>query len=162
MATIGTYNEEGTNVDLMIPRKCHATNRLISSFDHSAVQIVIANVKPDGTIDGTTTTLCLTGYLRAQGESDHAINHLAIERGIVRIKSAKPKKAKRSGGKKKAAGADKKRVAGGANKKAPAGARKPGGAAPQRGAAPQKGARPAAQRGAKPQAKAAAPRKPKA
>uniref|UniRef100_A0A0A9YWD4 40S ribosomal protein S21 n=1 Tax=Lygus hesperus TaxID=30085 RepID=A0A0A9YWD4_LYGHE len=92
MATIGTFNEEGTNVDLYIPRKCHATNTLITSYDHSAVQIAIANVDANGVIDGTTTTFCIAGYLRAQGESDHAINHLAIDRGIIRIKTARPKK----------------------------------------------------------------------
>ncbi|KAG8344238.1 putative 40S ribosomal protein S21 [Trypanosoma vivax] len=94
MATIGTLNEEGTNVDLYIPRKCHATNTLITSFDHSAVQIPIANVDARGVIDGTTTTLCIAGYLRAQAESDHAINHLAISKGIIRIKTGKKVRAK--------------------------------------------------------------------
>ncbi|CBH17616.1 40S ribosomal protein S21, putative [Trypanosoma brucei gambiense DAL972] len=105
MATIGTYNEEGVNVDLYIPRKCHATNSLITSFDHSAVQIAIANVDPNGVIDGTTTTLCIAGYLRCQGESDHAINHLAIAKGIVRIKTGKKPRAKKTKNLKVASGA---------------------------------------------------------
>ncbi|KEG13167.1 putative 40S ribosomal protein S21, partial [Trypanosoma grayi] len=95
MATIGTFNEEGVNVDLYIPRKCHATNHLITSFDHSAVQISIANVDANGVIDGTTTTLCIAGYLRGQGESDHAINHLAISKGMIRIKTGKKPRAKK-------------------------------------------------------------------
>ncbi|CAD2222788.1 small subunit ribosomal protein S21e [Angomonas deanei] len=138
MATIGTFNEEGVNVDLMIPRKCNATNTLINSFDHSAVQIAIANVSADGTIDGTTTTFCITGYLRSQGESDHAINHLAIERGIIHIKAAKPKKAKTTKGK-NAKGGDKNKKNNKNQKGAkPAAAAKPAGAKPA-----QKGAKPA-------------------
>nr|CAJ2468760.1 unnamed protein product [Leishmania braziliensis] len=103
MATIGMFNEEGENVDLYIPRKCHATNTLIEAHDHAAVQISIANVGSNGVIDGTTTTLCIAGYLRSQGESDHAINHIAIDRRIVRIKTGKPKRASKSKSKKPAA-----------------------------------------------------------
>nr|CCC95281.1 unnamed protein product [Trypanosoma congolense IL3000]CCC95282.1 unnamed protein product [Trypanosoma congolense IL3000] len=94
MTTIGTFNEEGVNVDLYIPRKCHATNTLITSYDHSAVQIAVAGVDANGVIDGTTTAFCIAGYLRSQGESDHAINHLAIDRGIVRIKTGKKPRSK--------------------------------------------------------------------
>jgi small subunit ribosomal protein S21e len=92
MATIGTINEEGLNVDLYIPRKCHATNTLISSFDHSAVQIAIADIDPNGVYNGNTKTFCIAGYLRGMGESDHAINRLAISNGIVRIKTGKRSK----------------------------------------------------------------------
>ncbi|CAC9460880.1 40S_ribosomal_protein_S21_-_putative [Leishmania infantum] len=134
MATIGMFNEEGENVDLYIPRKCHATNTLIEAHDHAAVQISIANVGPNGVINGTTTTLCIAGYLRSQGESDHAINHITIDRGIMRIKTGKPKRASKSKSKKPAA------------KGAAAGA------AAQKGGRPsvQKGARPASQKGARP------------
>ena len=37
-------NEEGKIVDLYIPRKCSATNRLITAKDASSVQIDIAEV----------------------------------------------------------------------------------------------------------------------
>jgi len=37
-------NEEGEKVDLYIPRKCSATNRLITSRDHAALQINIGPV----------------------------------------------------------------------------------------------------------------------
>lgn len=123
MATIGTYNEEGVNIDLYIPRKCHATNTLISSYDHASVQLTIANVGSNGVIDGTATTLCIAGYLRGQGNADHAINHLCVSRGIIRIKTGKPPKAR-------------------------APKRKNAAAAPAKG---QKGAKPQGQKGAKPQ-----------
>ena len=147
MAAIGTFNEEGENVDLYIPRKCHATNTLIEAHDHASVQISIANVGPNGVINGTATTLCITGYLRAQGESDHAINHIAVAKGIVRIKSGKPKRASKA--KKPAAG--KGPAAAAAQKK---------GQKPQKGAAPAKGAQKGAQKGAaRPAQKGAAPSK---
>jgi len=34
-------NDEGVNVDLYIPRKCTATNNLITAKDHASVQINI-------------------------------------------------------------------------------------------------------------------------
>ncbi|KAK7193961.1 40S ribosomal protein S21 [Novymonas esmeraldas] len=148
MAAIGTFNEEGENIDLYIPRKCHATNTLIEAHDHAAVQISIADVGPNGVITGTTTTLCIAGYLRSQGASDHAINHIAIDRGIVRIKSGKPKRASKAQPK-KAAGA-KGAAAAAAQKKGQKGQK--GGAAAGARPAAQKGARPAAQKGARPPA----------
>ena len=37
-------NDKGEIVDLYIPRKCSATNALITSKDHASVQIEIADV----------------------------------------------------------------------------------------------------------------------
>ena len=37
-------DDEGNIVDLYIPRKCSATNRLITAKDHASVQIEIAEV----------------------------------------------------------------------------------------------------------------------
>ena len=48
-------NDEQKIVDLYIPRKCSATNRLISAQDHSSVQIDIAEVSlpfPSLALDG--------------------------------------------------------------------------------------------------------------
>lgn len=155
MATIGTLNETGESVDLYIPRKCHATNTLITSYDYSAVQIPIANVDESGVIDGTTTTFCIAGFVRSQGRSDHAINHLAIEHGIVRIKSAKPKKGKKAPKKK----VSRTGAAAAAPQKGGRGAQKGGrgGAAPQKGgrggAAPQNKSNAKPQRGSKGQAR---------
>lgn len=39
-------NDKGDIVDLYIPRKCSATNCLITAYDHAAVQIEIADVSP--------------------------------------------------------------------------------------------------------------------
>ncbi|GKV29943.1 hypothetical protein SLEP1_g38816 [Rubroshorea leprosula] len=59
-------NEEGQNVDLYIPRKCSATNRLITSKDHAAVQINIGHLDEYGIYNGHFTTFALCGKVRAQ------------------------------------------------------------------------------------------------
>ena len=40
----GTYNDKGELVDLYIPRKCAATNKIIHAKDKSSVQLNIAEV----------------------------------------------------------------------------------------------------------------------
>ena len=139
MATIGTLNEEGVNVDMYIPRKCHYSNSLIAAYDYCSVQISVGDIDPSGVYTGTTKTFCIAGYLRQEAESDHAINRLCVSSGIIRPCTGKKKKisakvlaaakAKRSaaasrapvkGGKKPSA-TDRKRTG------APAGARKPAG-----------------------------------
>lgn len=35
----GMHNDEGKNVELYIPRKCSATNRIIGAKDHAAIQV---------------------------------------------------------------------------------------------------------------------------
>ena len=41
-------NDAGEMVDLYIPRKCSATNRLIGAGDHASVQFNIGHVSEDG------------------------------------------------------------------------------------------------------------------
>ncbi|KAL4202816.1 hypothetical protein AMTRI_Chr02g265460 [Amborella trichopoda] len=59
-------NEEGQNMDLYIPRKCSATNRLITSKDHASVQINIGHLDENGLYHGQFTTFALCGFVRAQ------------------------------------------------------------------------------------------------
>ena len=123
MTTIGTINEEGLNVDLYIPRKCHASNTLIAAFDYAAIQLNIGEIDTNGVYTGSTKTLCIAGFLRAEGESDHAVNRLCITHGIIRARTGKPKKQK-------------KRLPARQPAKAAPGAAKRGGAAPARRQAP--------------------------
>ncbi|KAG9293184.1 hypothetical protein G9A89_010521 [Geosiphon pyriformis] len=74
-------NDQGQQVDLYVPRKCSATNRLISAKDHAAVQINIGDVDPQGRYTGTFTTYALCGFIRGQGESDDSLNRLATNDG---------------------------------------------------------------------------------
>ncbi|KAF6142647.1 hypothetical protein GIB67_015133 [Kingdonia uniflora] len=59
-------NEEGQNMDLYIPRKCSATNRLITSKDHASVQINVGHLNDNGLYNGEFTTFALCGFVRAQ------------------------------------------------------------------------------------------------
>ncbi|KAJ2916008.1 hypothetical protein MD484_g4360, partial [Candolleomyces efflorescens] len=77
-------NDAGVLVDLYVPRKCSATNRLITSKDHASVQIVIADVDANGRALQTSTTFALCGQVRSQGESDDSLNRLATKAGLLR------------------------------------------------------------------------------
>ncbi|WZZ74675.1 hypothetical protein YC2023_086045 [Brassica napus] len=59
-------NEEGQVTELYIPRKCSATNRMITSKDHASVQLNIGHLDADGIYTGQFTTLALCGFVRAQ------------------------------------------------------------------------------------------------
>ena len=138
MTTIGTVNEDGQNVDLYIPRKCNASHRLIPAYDYGAIQIAIGDVDENGLYTGTSRILCISGFLRSQAESDHAINHLCIGNGIIRGKTGRQPKwlKKRQAEARKKFANKKRRTPGG---KRPAGKRPAG-----------KGARPAGKAGARP------------
>ncbi|EPQ58177.1 RabGAP/TBC, partial [Gloeophyllum trabeum ATCC 11539] len=79
----------GILVDLYVPRKCAATNRLITSKDHASVQFSVADVDANGRALSTSTSFALCGQVRAMGESDDSINRLATQAGysMVEIKS---------------------------------------------------------------------------
>ena len=44
LKVVKMQDDEGNIVDIYIPRKCSATNRLITAKDHASVQIEIAEV----------------------------------------------------------------------------------------------------------------------
>lgn len=77
-------NNERELVDLYIPRKCGATNRLITSKDHASVQINVVDVDAEGKALSTFTAFALCGQVRAMGESDDSINRLATKAGLLR------------------------------------------------------------------------------
>ncbi|KAA1104993.1 40S ribosomal protein S21 [Puccinia graminis f. sp. tritici] len=75
-------NDQGIVVDLYVPRKCAATNRLITAKDHSSVQINVAEVDEEGkAIPGKNITYALSGFVRREGEADDSINRLATQDG---------------------------------------------------------------------------------
>lgn len=77
-------NDQGVLVDLYVPRKCAATNRLITSKDHASVQINIVDVDDTGRALSTYTSFALSGPVRSQGESDDSLNRLATQAGLLR------------------------------------------------------------------------------
>ncbi|KAA8574701.1 hypothetical protein EYC84_003951 [Monilinia fructicola] len=61
-------NDKGELVDLYVPRKCSATNRIIKAKDHGSVQISIAKVDENGRATGENQVYALCGFIRAMGE----------------------------------------------------------------------------------------------
>jgi len=76
-------NEEKKIVDLYIPRKCSATNRILKSKDHSSVQINIGDVDADGKLSGKHKTIALAGFVRIKGQGDACLNRLFHEHGLL-------------------------------------------------------------------------------
>ncbi|SCV72129.1 BQ2448_4823 [Microbotryum intermedium] len=77
-------NDQGQVVDLYVPRKCSATNRLITAKDHASVQIAIAEVDDEGKMTGSNVTYAFQGSLRETGDSDDALNRLATGDGLLK------------------------------------------------------------------------------
>merc|ERR1711878_192331 len=77
-------NEAGEYVDLYIPRKCSASNRIIAAKDHASIQLNIADVdEKTGRMTGSTRTSAICGTIRRMGESDDCLNRLAKKDGII-------------------------------------------------------------------------------
>ncbi|RXM94058.1 CDK5 and ABL1 enzyme substrate 2 [Acipenser ruthenus] len=77
-------NDAGEFVDLYVPRKCSASNRIIGAKDHASIQINIAEVdKVTGRFNGQFKTYAICGAIRRMGESDDSILRLAREDSIV-------------------------------------------------------------------------------
>ncbi|KAJ4397327.1 40S ribosomal protein S21 [Gnomoniopsis smithogilvyi] len=78
-------NDRGEIVDLYVPRKCSATNRIIKAKDHASVQISIAKVDESGrAVTGENHVYALCGFVRAMGEADDALNRLTQRDGLVK------------------------------------------------------------------------------
>ncbi|KKY29072.1 putative 40s ribosomal protein s21 [Phaeomoniella chlamydospora] len=77
-------NEKGELVDLYVPRKCSATNRIIKAKDHASVQISVAKVDESGRSTGEVQTYALCGFIRSRAESDDSFNRLAQRDGFLK------------------------------------------------------------------------------
>ncbi|KAJ9203682.1 hypothetical protein DTO166G4_8127 [Paecilomyces variotii] len=77
-------NEKGEIVDLYVPRKCSATNRIIKADDHASVQISIGKVDENGRLTDERQVYALCGFIRARGESDDSLNRLAQRDGLLK------------------------------------------------------------------------------
>mmetsp|Transcript_20701 Transcript_20701/g.61209 ORF Transcript_20701/g.61209 Transcript_20701/m.61209 type:complete len:84 (+) Transcript_20701:36-287(+) len=72
-------NNEGQNVDLYIPRKCSATNRLIHAKDRASVQLNIGHVDANGVFTGDCTVMALSGFVRSLGDADAAVDRIWLK-----------------------------------------------------------------------------------
>ncbi|GMM34346.1 ribosomal 40S subunit protein S21B [Saccharomycopsis crataegensis] len=78
-------NDKGKLVELYIPRKCSATNRIIKAKDHASVQINVAKVDEEGhVIPGENISYAICGFIRSRGESDDSVNRLAQADGLLK------------------------------------------------------------------------------
>ncbi|KAK2961391.1 putative 40S ribosomal protein S21 [Blattamonas nauphoetae] len=81
-------NEKGETVELYIPRKCSATNRLIAADDHASVQLNVPELDANGVITKRFKTYAISGRVRARGESDSALIRLCTEDNLVKESTA--------------------------------------------------------------------------
>merc|ERR1712109_8057 len=78
-------NDQGEIVDLYIPRKCSASNRLIGAKDKSSIQINFCDVDPaTGRMLSTNQTFAICGAIRRMGQSDDSLYRLARESGLAK------------------------------------------------------------------------------
>ncbi|XP_059805066.1 small ribosomal subunit protein eS21-like [Hypanus sabinus] len=77
-------NDAGGFVDLYVPRKCSASNRIIGAKDHASIQINLAEVnKVTGRFNGQHKTHTICGAICRMSESDYCILRLAKNDGIA-------------------------------------------------------------------------------
>ena len=71
-------------IELYIPRKCAASNKIIAAKDHASVQLDIAEVdEHTGRITGKNRTYAICGSIRMMGEADDSIVRLATRDGFI-------------------------------------------------------------------------------
>ena len=75
-------NASGNTVDLYVPRKCSATNRLIQAKDHGSVQINIAHVDTQGAYTVSASSQC--DYLNCRCKAWSGAGGL-LRRGRLRV-----------------------------------------------------------------------------
>ncbi|KAB7502993.1 40S ribosomal protein S21 [Armadillidium nasatum] len=57
-------NDSGDYVDLYVPRKCSASNRIIFAKDYASIQINIAEIDDSGRMTGHNKTYAICGEIR--------------------------------------------------------------------------------------------------
>ncbi|KAG9394131.1 40S ribosomal protein S21 [Carpediemonas membranifera] len=76
-------NAAGQIVDVYIPRKCAASNRIIGPKDHASVQLTLAHLNESGIMTGKASTFAFSGHVRASGNGDSKINEVMRENGFM-------------------------------------------------------------------------------
>ena len=79
-------NAAGEYVDLYIPRKCLATNRLIDCKDTASVQITLNTEGLDlekKKTEQKNLTMVISGFVRTKGNSDAALNKFLYDKKVL-------------------------------------------------------------------------------
>uniref|UniRef100_A0A2K6ESF5 40S ribosomal protein S21 n=1 Tax=Propithecus coquereli TaxID=379532 RepID=A0A2K6ESF5_PROCO len=70
-------NDAGEFVDLYVPRKCSASNRIIGAKDHASIQMNVAEVdKVTGRFNGQFKTYAICGAIRRM---------VSVPRALLRV-----------------------------------------------------------------------------
>nr|XP_020839868.1 40S ribosomal protein S21-like [Phascolarctos cinereus] len=78
------HNDASEFVDLYVPRKCSASNRIIRAKDHTSMQMNMAEVdKVTGRFSSQFKTYAICGAICRMGESDNSVLWLAKNDDIV-------------------------------------------------------------------------------
>ena len=78
-------NDKGEYVDLYIPRKCHATNRILDAKDTASVQVTLNTdgLNLDNKKEEQNLTMVISGFVRTKGNSDAALNKFLYDKKIL-------------------------------------------------------------------------------
>ena len=76
-------NSQGDYVDLYIPRKCHATNRLLDCKDTASVQITLSTEGTNSENKDKNLTMVISGFVRTKGNADAALNKFLYDKKIL-------------------------------------------------------------------------------
>ena len=70
-------NDAKEFVDIIVPRKCFATNKILNARDFASIVITHQgeNQKEEN--------ICLSGFCRSRGQSDAAINKFYRSKGLL-------------------------------------------------------------------------------
>ena len=87
----GCLNLENKLTDIYLPRKCDFTDRVVTSKDHSSIQLSISDVlsfliqvNSDGTINlGKSSIVTISGFVRSTGQGDAAIQKVLTEKKLI-------------------------------------------------------------------------------
>merc|ERR1712076_215012 len=82
--TVNMQNDAGEFVDMYVPRKGSASNRIIAAKDHASIQLNFVDVdETTGRMTGTNRTYAICGAIRRMGESDDCINRLGKRDNMI-------------------------------------------------------------------------------
>ena len=76
--------------ELYIPRRCMATNRVITAKDHASVQLNIGHIDANGLYQNEFTPVSLSGFIRFHAGADQAMNRIAAENALMKDLAAFP------------------------------------------------------------------------
>ena len=68
-------NDQKEFVDIIIPRKCFATNKILNAKDFASIVVSVT--------DNNKENICLSGFVRAKGQSDAALNKYFKSKGFL-------------------------------------------------------------------------------